>query len=1018
MARISHVGGSRRLSRQARSLQEERSFQLETQLFQVIERDGVRISTPLLQEADMSQRAKRGIRRRARAKVSQEARLETKLITDLSSGSPVHPITVLDQVLLASIQAQRAVTSQTRSVDSPARLSSAAVPVRFSEHAPSDHVLAFHVPARPMIQVARDPFGQTVGEWVAPYQIPPSVEGMVAATQDLWIEEVDPRLFLEQFTPGEAQVAYAQRYHLLSKLIAPFIKWEVVEESASNSSTQVDDRVSLLEVESMPAEVEERGVVPQPFVAVSVIPESEALPLEDAAHNFRLVEEQFTPVDADDAYRGSYGLLARLKRQGARLLALFDRTVKDVEHQVVERVEVVEEEVEEVVQEVRETWSVPVLVPRLHTIRVMVGFIALLLIVSIPAGAVSLSRSFGSSVHDAKAQSAAALTDVQNALQGSGADQLQAWAQASERFGRAQESLLRANALALGLARALPQTRAQYDSVQALLVAGERTSQAAKLLVGGLSRALDDKNRLRTDERIGIFLTYVDYASPLMEEAVQALDTVQPDSLPLELRARVTELRSMVGHGQASFQDAKTLLEFLQAALGHEASRTYLFVFQNHAELRPTGGFMGSIAEVTFDRGDIHEIRVPGGGPYDLRTQLRRRVAPPGPLQLVGGRWEFQDANWFPDFPASADKIRWFWSQAGQPTLDGVIAINDRLLEQLLRVTGPIEMPEYGKTLTADNVIFELQKSVELEYDKAENKPKKIIGDLMPKLLARLKGGSREDWLALAELGLQALETKDVQVWMTRPEEEQLVERYDWNGRLKPTLGDALAIIEANIAGQKTDASIREQVDHQVEIAEDGSITDTVTLTRTHDAIKGELFKGANNVSYLRVYVPLGSRLLEADGFEAPSSSLFEIPLAEDLPDADVARLVKDVESPIASVAVTHEFGRTAFGGWVQLRPGETRVTRFRYVLPFTAFDLAERTGEGQRTDGGALTRAAYLLLLTSQSGASRRTIHTHVQLPQAWRTKWTTPVSDTPMDYQALWDRDAILAGLFDARP
>jgi hypothetical protein len=50
--------------------------------------------------------------------------------------------------------------------------------------------------------------------------------------------------------------------------------------------------------------------------------------------------------------------------------------------------------------------------------------------------------------------------------------------------------------------------------------------------------------------------------------------------------------------------------------------------------------------------------------------------------------------------------------------------------------------------------------------------------ELMPKL-ARLKGGSREDWLALAELGLQALETKDVQVWMTRPEEEQLVERYD-----------------------------------------------------------------------------------------------------------------------------------------------------------------------------------------------------------------------------------------------
>jgi hypothetical protein len=165
---------------------------------------------------------------------------------------------------------------------------------------------------------------------------------------------------------------------------------------------------------------------------------------------------------------------------------------------------------------------------------------------------------------------------------------------------------------------------------------------------------------------------------------------------------------------------------------------------------------------------------------------------------------------------------------------------------------------------------------------------------------------------------------------MTRPEEEQLVERYDWNGRLKPTLGDALAIIEANIAGQKTDASIREQVDHQVEIAEDGSITDTVTLTRTHDAIKGELFKGANNVSYLRVYVPLGSRLLEADGFEAPSSSLFEIPLAEDLPDPDAA----------ASANVTH-------------RPSG-RIWRF--VLKW-AFPRLTGIGFPSRSTGGRIAR-------------------------------------------------------------
>lgn len=997
MARVSQGGAPRRLSGRRSSSEEELSLLLETQLFEVMEEEGRVLSTPLLDEARISKRARRGIRRRA----LQEPRMATKLLPEVPRVPIIHPVTELDKGLLVHLHASRAVEKSGLRSFVEGQQRSSQVPVRFSAHEASDHILQFQVPARPMVESSRDPFGQTVREWMAPYQIPPSVEGMVSATQDLWVEEIDPRCFLEQFTPAHADVAYSLRYNLLSKLVAPFIKWEAVTQGS-------------LKQEEVPLAVS--AELPDELPAVSFsFPEEvvESAPLLEVD-----VRKQFTSLDADEAYQGSYGFVARLKRGVSRLVTVFDRTTKEVvqiEQEAVERLEVVEEEVVEVAQEIKGVWNVPMLVPRLHTVRVMAGFFGLLAIVSIPAGAVSLSRSFGSSVRDVKVQSVAALSEVQTALQGSPSGQVEAWAQASERFGQARESLLRANTLALGLAQALPQTRSQYGSAQALLTAGERTSQAAKLLTIGVSRALEDKNQLRPDERIGIFLTYLDYASPLLEEALQSLEQVEPEALPVGLRGQVAELRSMVGAGRSSFQDAKTLLVFLQTALGHEAPRTYLFVFQNHAELRPTGGFMGSLAEVTFDRGDITNIHVPGGGPYDLRSQLRARVIPPRPLQLVGGRWEFQDANWFPDFPAAADKIRWFWSQAGQPTLDGVIAINDTLLEGLLRVTGPIEMPEYGKTLSADNVVIELQKSVELEYDKAENKPKKIIGDLMPKLLSRLKVGSREDWLKLAELGLAALETKDVQVWMTRAEEEQLVERYDWSGRLKPTLGDALAIVEANIAGQKTDTSIQERVDHEVEIAEDGTITDTVTLTRVHAGVKGELFKGANNVSYVRVYVPTGSRLIEATGFEAPLSSLFEVPLLEDQLDPHVARLVTSESSPVADVEVTQEFGRTAFGGWLQLRPGETRVSRFRYTLPFTAFDLAQRTGEGQVTDRASVKRAAYMVLLTSQAGKANRNIHTRVQVPSGWQTRWTNQSSEGPFELAATWDRDRILAGLFE---
>jgi len=89
---------------------------------------------------------------------------------------------------------------------------------------------------------------------------------------------------------------------------------------------------------------------------------------------------------------------------------------------------------------------------------------------------------------------------------------------------------------------------------------------------------------------------------------------------------------------------------------------------------------------------------VPGGGTYDVQGQLLARVLPPGPLQLIADRWEFQDSNWALDFVAAANKIRYFWSKSGGPTMDGIITVNASFVEKLLELTGPVEVPELGKT--------------------------------------------------------------------------------------------------------------------------------------------------------------------------------------------------------------------------------------------------------------------------------------------------------------------------------
>ncbi len=769
-------------------------------------------------------------------------------------------------------------------------------------HESSEHVFRLGAQVRRVITHTRDATAATIRSWMAPYDPPPSVEQFASLAQTLFIESVDPRIFQGQFTPGDADVAFHERYRWWSKIRAPFVRWEERKHETYNIKRETSDA--------------ERGTSNVEHATCHVRIET----LDDA--------ERQTSGDARSA--GNY-------------LPTWER-VREAAHRLRESVSVVVEDIRDqevdMIEEVEQAWKVPLLVPRVDAIRVMAGLFGLLLVVSIPAGAVSLSRSFGSSVTQVIQRGEQGMMEARSAITQDIHEQAAAFGRASARFAEAGSALDQANAMAIALVQALPQTRDLYGSAQHMLRAGEKSSQAGALLAKGMTLAFEEPT-LHPDDRLLTFRTYLTSAQSLLDEARAAAAGARTDRLASDMRQKAEALGSALAFSQASLRDLRAILDVLIDAVGHDRPRSYLVLFQNQTELRPTGGFMGSLAEVTFDRGEIKKIFVPGGGPYDFRNQLLARVAPPKPLRLVGGRWEFQDANWFPDFPATAEKIRWFWSKSGQPTLDGVFAVNETVMEDLLRITGPIEMPAYGKIVTADTFLSETQKQVELEYDKEENKPKKFIGDLMLKVLERLRTGSRDEWLRTLAVLAESLEKKDIQIAFTDPEQDELASRFRWRGEIKPDRGDYLAIVEANIAGQKTDAVIDEDVLQEVHIAENGTIEETVTLTRTHHGERGELFRGANNVAYVRVYVPQGSLLLDADGFDAPSSTYFETPLRGDPEDPDVERIVQHEREEVPDVITTDEFGATAFGGWLQLPPGQTRVTRFRYRLPFTAFEMA-----------------------------------------------------------------------------
>jgi len=705
---------------------------------------------------------------------------------------------------------------------------------------------------------------------------------------------------------------------------------------------------------------------------------------------------QFTGESFEDTYRKAYHPLARFSHALGSLRTSFATGFR--------RVERAEQHVVETVVEMEESLGV-VEPPRLSWSRALTGFAVLALVVTLPAQAVVFYRTASDQKDEVSVQGQDAV-DQLKAIQNAGAvpGSVDALRAASSKFREADALMSQTGALALGAASVLPK---QYRSARALFEIGDKSSEAARLVALGYEKVYADPGR-RLDERFDVLGAYSRSALLLLSDARKAAATVDVDSIPEPERTKVKELLPKLEQSTQAVQEISAVADVLSALVGKESMRKYLVIFQNPTELRATGGFMGSLAEVTFDKGNIQDLRFPQGGTYDLKGQLTARVQSPKPLQLINAQWQFQDANWFPDFPKSAEKLRWFWSKSGQPTLDGVIAVNATFVEKLLAVTGPIDLPEYGKTIDASNFMMETQKAVELEYDRVENSPKKFIGDLAVKLQERIKGFSKEEWLNVAGIVSESLDVKDIQIALVRSEEEQIVERYGWSGRMKPTTGDALALIETNIAGQKTDGVVEEDVKHTVRIAEDGSIEDTVELTRTHKGNKGELFRGVRNVSYLRAYVPKGASLIAAAGFRPPNAGLFKIPLESDALDIDVEATEAKAKKQ-GDVDIFTEDDRTVFGGWMQLDPGETQTIRLTYRLPFTAQELLTRT-ESSPEQANA-SRAGYLLLLTSQSGKSNRHLTSTIEIPASWKATWTK--GDAGLTFDGLWDRDRVMAAL-----
>lgn len=522
-------------------------------------------------------------------------------------------------------------------------------------------------------------------------------------------------------------------------------------------------------------------------------------------------------------------------------------------------------------------------------------------------------------------------------------------------------------------------------------LAGKSLAESAKSLnsLGNPLNAADFENQPSLTDLFLNLQGGIQKSSFELSQAEEDLSKVNMDDLPLEMREKFADLKSKLPVVNASLKNFLDYSQIFLDILGYNGQRKYLFLFQNNQEMRATGGFIGSYGILDISNGRVKKLFV--DDIYNPDGQLKARVVPPAPIQKMSAVWTMHDANWFPDFPTSAEKVSWFYEKTGGPTVDGVIAITPELLRDLLEITGPIEMSEYDTTIDADNFIKNTQYEVEVDFDKEENQPKKIIADLTPKILDEVfaKKGIIPLVHALKAFDT-ALSQKHLLLYSRNYNIQKLISGERWSGEILNTDKDYLSVVNTNINGYKTDGVIDETIGHRSEIQGDGSIVDTVSITRRHNG-GNEEYDWWNKVNgdWMRVYVPKDAKLLEVSGQTrenvAPALDYDSLGFKKDpqLQSAeDSARI--DEES---GTKIYEENNKTVFANWVYVSPGETATITYKYVLPFQlSFDDLHHPAD------------SFSVLYQKQSGSIGSKLVSEIKIPGEMKTIWRWP-DDTKQD-------------------
>ena len=514
-----------------------------------------------------------------------------------------------------------------------------------------------------------------------------------------------------------------------------------------------------------------------------------------------------------------------------------------------------------------------------------------------------------------------------------------------------------------------------------------------------------------------------------IESIVRGLDAARPDLLAVQEHVeRAIAIRQQIDASRLSdsvrslldrfdravplLRTGAALLPLVPQLLGVDRSRTYLILIQNEDELRPTGGFLSAVARVTLDAGRIVTMTVSDA--YTVDDFSKPYGDPPAPLRDYMGSelWVFRDSNWSPDFPTSARKAIELYTYTQGGRIDGAIALNQHVVEAVVAGLGSISIVSGDPPVTADTIRAYMRSawapSDQVDAAQWLEERKDFMSRLAQAVLDRvLNSGDQTDWPALGRALLGVLRSRDLQVYLVDDSLAQPIARAGWAGAVRPTDGDYLMVVDANLGFNKVNALMHQSIAYSVTLGADRSSTAELEVDYAHSGaaadgcvhavpsygldVTYEALIQQCYWDYQRVLVPAGAELIDATHYPIGADQL----------------ITRRAFDGVPLVAI--DLDKTVFETMLLVERGQRRETRLRYALPQNIIKMDDNRG-------------VYHLLIQKQPGAGIWPVSVTVVWPAGWQLAQSDPEPSVTNGDSAMFqmqldaDREVVLG--FDLTP